>query len=157
MVLKEGQPTPILCGKSAPQRVLETCTQTHTRENILFYTRTQTQSQGRSAHEPTPMVCSNRALLCKAQQQEHKQTQGLPTVMLLTSFAFCKENNYFASNKQSAPPLYLKQPLLLLSFRCGPCWGERVNIATSFTTHNRPSPTAIIVINRGNKSILSHN
>ena len=156
MVLKEGQPAPILCGKSAPQRVLETCTQTHTRENILFYTRTQTQSQGRSAH-PCGVQQSCFALYCTTTRtQTNARSSVFPPQccrpLLLNAFSKMKNNS--ATGLQRAPLLYLKQPLLLLSFRCGPCWGERVNIATSFTTHNRPSPTAIIVINRGNKSIL---
>ena len=78
MVLKEGQPTPILCGKSALQLVLETCTQTHTRENKLL-SFIQEHKHKVKEGQPTPVVCSNRVLLSIAQQQEHKQTQGLPS------------------------------------------------------------------------------
>ena len=151
VVLREGQPAPILCGKSAPQHVHK---HTHAKTSCkVLYKNTKTKSRKVSP----PLWCAAIVfcfVLHNNKNTNKRKVFRLPTPMLSTTFKFSKMKNNSATGLQRAPPLYLKQPLLLLSFRCGPCWGERVNIATSFTTHNRPSPTAIIVINRGNKSIL---
>ena len=153
MVLKEGQPAPILCGKSAPQHVHK---HTHAKTSCkVLYKNTNTNTKSRKVSPPLWCAAIVFCFVLHNNKNTHKRKVfRLPTPMLSTTFASSKMKNYSATGLQRAPPLYLKQPLLLLSFRCGPCWGERVNIATSFTTHNRPSPTAIIVINSWNKSIL---